>query len=124
MQREEKPPREGKTREGRTREVKQRIEVVKPTKNLREAAARYKHRLKTTFADLTEEDWVEVLTVYGNQCLACGSTEEIEADHIIPLIKGGPLTKINVQPLCRECNAAKKDKYIDYRPDRGKVWEK
>lgn len=65
--------------------------------------------------DLSKDDWLEVLAEFGNACLACGATERIEMDHIVPIIKGGLNLKDNLQPLCKSCNTRKTTKIIDYR---------
>lgn len=66
-------------------------------------------------------------------CLRCGS-EETTKDHVIPksLLKR-QLTrrqyaewcvearKINIQPLCSDCNGRKGDKAIDYRPVQDRI---
>lgn len=41
------------------------------------------------------------------KCIACGSCEELEYDHIIPVSKGGSNTERNIQLLCINCNRAK-----------------
>lgn len=44
----------------------------------------------------------------GYKCAACGIlTTELEADHIIPLCKGGKDDERNMQALCVECHKAK-----------------
>lgn len=57
--------------------------------------------------DFTAEDWVELLVLYENRCAYCGSEGKLEADHIVPLSKGGPHTKINIAPACVHCNRVK-----------------
>jgi len=43
----------------------------------------------------------------GGMCVECGSKENLEYDHIIPLSKGGGNTERNIQLLCSECNKKK-----------------
>jgi len=43
----------------------------------------------------------------GGRCVKCGSTEDLEFDHIIPIAKGGSNTEKNVQLLCAKCNREK-----------------
>lgn len=68
----------------------------------------------------TPADWREVLAIYGEECLRCGSVDNITQDHVVPLMLGGAHWPWNLQPLCRSCNSAKgaRDAY-DYRPDLG-----
>lgn len=46
----------------------------------------------------------------GGKCSKCGSKDEIEFDHIIPVAKGGPSTVNNIELLCKTCNRSKSDK--------------
>lgn len=64
---------------------------------------------------ISVKEWADILFFYGYRCLACGTTEKITMDHVIPLIKGGEHSAKNVQPLCKSCNSKKHDKIIDYR---------
>ena len=48
-------------------------------------------------------------------CLACGSKEKLEIDHIKPRIEGGKTVESNLQVLCRSCNKKKNKKFLDYR---------
>jgi hypothetical protein len=46
----------------------------------------------------------------GGRCVACGSQEKLEFDHIIPHSKGGAATYRNLQLLCEKCNREKSNK--------------
>jgi 5-methylcytosine-specific restriction endonuclease McrA len=37
----------------------------------------------------TEEDWRTLVERSGGACLSCGATEDLSADHIVPLSLGG-----------------------------------
>lgn len=45
---------------------------------------------------------------YGERiCRLCGSTEQLEVDHIIPRSRGGQSYPSNLQTLCKRCNMSK-----------------
>ncbi|MDX9782975.1 MAG: HNH endonuclease [Bacteroidales bacterium] len=46
----------------------------------------------------------------GGRCVKCGSQENLEFDHIIPVSKGGATTYRNIQLLCKKCNLEKTNK--------------
>ena len=48
-------------------------------------------------------------------CLACGNTEKLSIDHIVPISKGGKNDYENLQVLCISCNVKKGTNTMDYR---------
>lgn len=48
---------------------------------------------------------------YGHLCAQCGSTFELQIDHIRPIARGGSNDLNNLQLLCRSCNSRKGAKY-------------
>ena len=65
------------------------------------------------------DGWRAVLVHYGSACLACGATEDVHPDHILPILQGGDNWAGNLQPLCRSCNSRKQLQATDRRPDQG-----
>lgn len=46
----------------------------------------------------------ETLKKYGEKCVICGSTKNLQIDHIIPVIRNGTNEADNLQVLCKTCN--------------------
>jgi hypothetical protein len=44
------------------------------------------------------------------KCAACGSTNNLVVDHVIPIARGGSCDIENLQPLCQLCNISKGQK--------------
>lgn len=44
------------------------------------------------------------------KCAHCGSRENLEYDHIVPVAKGGGNTARNIELLCQKCNRLKGDR--------------
>jgi 5-methylcytosine-specific restriction endonuclease McrA len=45
----------------------------------------------------------------GQRCVECGTPEDLQFDHVLPVALGGGTTVENLQVLCGVCNRAKSD---------------
>lgn len=86
-------------------------------KNAQREGAHKRRLLKKFNTDVElPSGWrLAVLEYYGYKCMACGATERLEIDHVIPLHEGGADSFENMQPLCIYHNRSKHIKIIDYR---------
>jgi len=64
-------------------------------------------RAENTCCNLTAKEWEEIKASQDYKCAICGEVKLLHRDHIIPVIKGGGLTKSNIHGLCKNCNARK-----------------
>jgi len=71
-----------------------------------------KHRRRARMQDVEIQSISDrfIKNLYASSCVYCGAVERIEADHIIPISRGGAHCENNLQPLCKSCNSSKKDK--------------
>jgi 5-methylcytosine-specific restriction endonuclease McrA len=53
----------------------------------------------------------EVFERDGGQCVKCGSTRDLQYDHVIPYSRGGS-SAANIQLLCSDCNLAKSNRFV------------
>lgn len=53
-------------------------------------------------------------------CLLCGSDEELEVDHIVPVARGGGNHIENLRVLCGPCNRAKSDEFAGHAGRRSR----
>lgn len=56
---------------------------------------------------LTPELRAAILERDHNECRACGDTERLVIDHVVPVARGGKTTFDNLQALCAFCNGSK-----------------
>lgn len=54
----------------------------------------------------------ELIKLYASPCFYCGSKDLIEADHVIPISRGGRHSIGNLVPACRSCNGSKGKKLL------------
>lgn len=76
---------------------------------------RYRARKHNAEGNFTQKQFKNLCNQYGNRCVCCGKKKNLEPDHVVPLARGGTNDIANIQPLCRQCNASKRAKTIDYR---------
>lgn len=76
-----------------------------------EKAAAYQraadHRRRSAGPSFTANEWRELLERYRHECAYCGATGNLEADHRIPICRGGSNSIENILPACRRCNRTK-----------------
>ena len=66
---------------------------------------------------LPADDWHIVRSIVlerdGYACTYCGSDKQLEADHILPLSRGGSNAFVNLATACRPCNLSKGSKTVE-----------
>ena len=82
---------------------------------LRASYHKYRARKAGNGGSFTAEQFTFLCRFYKYKCLCCNKKKPLEADHVIPVSKGGSSNISNIQPLCRSCNAKKSTKTTDYR---------
>lgn len=45
----------------------------------------------------------------GGRCVHCGAADSLHFDHIIPVVRGGGNSELNIQILCQACDLKKSD---------------
>jgi len=50
--------------------------------------------------------------IYSSPCTYCGSVDNITADHIIPVTRGGTHSIGNLTSACKSCNSSKRDSLL------------
>jgi hypothetical protein len=68
-------------------------------------------RKRSQFRGMYRKAFNYLLSNFTYECAYCGSTQQIEVDHIKPLSKGGTNDLDNLQFLCKKCNTKKGAKY-------------
>lgn len=69
-------------------------------------------------ASTSKEFRSAVIELYGDSCINCGSKENVEFHHVVPIALGGTNTVRNVVPLCHVCHlAAHRGRHINHYVD-------
>lgn len=64
-------------------------------------------QLRRGSGSITQSEWDSLFVRAGRMCAACGGTEKLQVDHIVPISRGGRTELGNLQILCRRCNISK-----------------
>lgn len=101
-----------------------KLETSPEYKRLKLERDRIRHERVRSEGTVTRQQWKLVCDFYNNVCLCCGKKKSLTIDHVVPISLGGKSDIENLQPLCGSCNSSKRDKTIDFRPDKGEYCKK
>lgn len=101
----------GVRKEGESRQVYHRRYAKKNPERIAHLKARRYARERNAEGSHTLEDWKLLKEKFGNRCAVCREDKKLTKDHIQPLSKGGTDYIENIQPLCRNCNSKKHNKF-------------
>lgn len=102
------------------RQAASRANYAKNPVPAKQAAARRRAKLKENgIYSVTNKEWTKL---QDSPCFICGSKEEIEIDHILPIDLGGSHGVGNLMPLCKAHNRSKHNKlWIVFRIKKGLI---
>lgn len=70
----------------------------------------YRARKRDAAGSFTGAQWLALVRVYEGRCGYCSVDAPLQADHRIPLSRGGDNTIFNIIPACGRCNRRKADR--------------
>ena len=80
---------------------------------------RKKRKAALRSAETFEISTKDLRRIEEGPCFACGRSEEITFDHVVPISRGGRHSIGNAIPLCLSCNASKQDRLlVEWLPGR------
>jgi len=87
-----------------------RSDAEEAIRELSESPYGYVLKKRATRKKITPALRQEVYESDGFACVVCGTSENLEIDHIIPVSKGGTDDRINLQTMCAQHNRKKGNK--------------
>lgn len=98
---------------------KLRVKLWKQTNPDKVRIADLRKKAKRKFAletaevnNFTIEDWLALCEAVDYKCAYCRKETKLTVDHVVPLIRGGEHTLVNIIPLCKSCNSSKNNKTL------------
>lgn len=73
-----------------------------------ERVKRYRERIRNGGAPLPPSTISRILKRDGEQCVYCGSHDELAVDHLVPISDDGDNADDNLACACKPCNSSKK----------------
>jgi 5-methylcytosine-specific restriction endonuclease McrA len=80
-----------------------------PNRNAVRRAMHERRRARALEAagDYSFVEWLELVAAHRGRCAYCGIEGQLDADHRVPLSRGGSNSIDNILPSCRSCNLHK-----------------
>lgn len=94
------------------KKAKQRAQKATPRYLKTAIAAGHKRRAMIANRGVFDISKKELDYLLASPCAQCGSTENVQVDHIVPIARGGRHSIGNLQPLCAKCNQSKGAKFM------------
>ena len=108
---EEQRAYKGIRKPGENKQVYHRRYVKKNPENISHLKARRYARERNAEGNHTLQEWNSLKEKFNYKCANCRKEKPLTKDHIKPLSKGGTDYIENIQPLCRNCNSKKHNKF-------------
>jgi len=108
---EEQPAYKGVRQVGESKQIYHKRYVKSHPENISHLKARRYARERNAEGSHTLKEWQVLKKIFNYKCVVCGEEKPLTKDHIKPLSKGGSDYIENIQPLCRNCNSKKNNKF-------------
>ena len=83
--------------------------IANPEKHRQSRQARRARKLANGVYEISSN---ELKKLYESSCVYCGSKDSIQADHVVPIARGGTHSIGNLVPACARCNQSKGSKLL------------